>query len=583
MDSGGLTMLIIAIVITFLVLLFMNIGKSSEINSLTEDKSQKDDEIAALKKQLEAVRQELYVVKPKLDKALDDIGKLEAEKEQLLNDLVYPLKVFGYDNQKLFKYSLISALQEPQQIQKYKRAYFTNFQILNMAQLEELVFEIVSGDNTYHTSLRSCDCESFKFQTVEQKKPCKHMVHLALRLGFLSNSSELQEAYKRLADYICDWENKCGELTKEQTKLEHKINSLNGEFTRENNKLQYEISKRRSKLEHELEEEKGKFNLKLEEESKRLRQDMEKVISEQNQTHPGFARIMLYYSEQLDDYRLSRISTRGKKSAEIVTDIKHDKRRIQIERDMYFAQLAVYEDLFPWLEEFKELPISEAKEYVSNSDYTPSEQEYFRKWLSPEEFARLTPQERLQYSLDRWKNRKKSDWEVGIEYERYIGYLYEKDGYSVEYSGALKGLEDMGRDLVARKGKEVLIVQCKRWSKQKQIHEKHVFQLFGTGILYGIQNPGKKIVLVFATTASLSETAQACAEKLDIQVRYQDHGEYPIIKCNVNRTTGERIYHLPFDQQYDRVGIKPNTEETYAFTIEEAESLGFRHAFRYHG
>ena len=68
-------------------------------------------------------------------------------------------------------------------------------------------------------------------------------------------------------------------------------------------------------------------------------------------------------------------------------------------------------------------------------------------------------------------------------------------------------------------------------------------------------------------------------------VQYKENasiGDYPLIKCNINRTTKERIYHLPFDQQYDRVVISPNSEECYAWTVQEAEDKGFRRAWRWH-
>ena len=55
-------------------------------------------------------------------------------------------------------------------------------------------------------------------------------------------------------------------------------------------------------------------------------------------------------------------------------------------------------------------------------------------------------------------------------------------------------------------------------------------------------------------------------------------GEFPRIKCNVNN--GEKIYHLPFDQQYWRTQIK-NNQEFYAWTVEEAERKGFRRAMRH--
>ncbi|OYO31097.1 hypothetical protein CD932_08160 [Janthinobacterium sp. PC23-8] len=57
--------------------------------------------------------------------------------------------------------------------------------------------------------------------------------------------------------------------------------------------------------------------------------------------------------------------------------------------------------------------------------------------------------------------------------------------------------------------------------------------------------------------------------------------DYPLIKCNVNGRN--KIYHLPFDQQYDRVRISPARGELYVRTAQEAEKLGFRRAMRHFG
>ena len=56
-----------------------------------------------------------------------------------------------------------------------------------------------------------------------------------------------------------------------------------------------------------------------------------------------------------------------------------------------------------------------------------------------------------------------------------------------------------------------------------------------------------------------------------------------MIKCNINPRTKEKIYHLPFDQQYDKIIIGNNSGEFYAKTVKEARKKGFRRAFRYRG
>ena len=44
---------------------------------------------------------------------------------------------------------------------------------------------------------------------------------------------------------------------------------------------------------------------------------------------------------------------------------------------------------------------------------------------------------------------------------------------------------------------------------------------------------------------------------------------------------GEKIYHLPFDQQYDKTKLEKKYGEFYCKTVKEAEDSGFRRAFRH--
>ena len=92
----------------------------------------------------------------------------------------------------------------------------------------------------------------------------------------------------------------------------------------------------------------------------------------------------------------------------------------------------------------------------------------------------------------------------------------------------------------------------------------------------------KPIKMVIFTSSTLSETAKEFAKTLDVIAHEKMKLErYPIIKCNIS-TSGEKIYHLPFDQQYDNTKIE-NKGEFYAMTIQEAEEAGFRRAWRWFG
>ena len=260
-----------------------------------------------------------------------------------------------------------------------------------------------------------------------------------------------------------------------------------------------------------------------------------------------------------------------------------EKRELLKNNKMLEYQLHYLESIFPWLEEFESENPYAAYDILSSQDTTMSPDSYdaMKNWLSPQEFSALSQTDKYQLALDRYKLKNKTDWEIGIEFERYIGYLYENNGFKVKYHGATMGLEDMGRDLIVEKNGEILIIQCKRWAKTKTIHEKHIFQLYGSVVVEAVKNPNKKYRGLFVTTTSLSDMAKKCASALNIEIKENiSFEDYPLIKCNISKT-GEKIYHLPFDQQYDRVEISPNKGECYAYTVKEAESKGFRRAFRW--
>jgi hypothetical protein len=203
----------------------------------------------------------------------------------------------------------------------------------------------------------------------------------------------------------------------------------------------------------------------------------------------------------------------------------------------------------------------------------------------------------LQKKLDwYWGKPNKSNWQIGRDYERYIGYLYETEGWNVYYHG-MKGFEDLGRDLICKKGKSVDIVQCKRWANI--IHEKHVYYLFGTTVEYHLENFGdegdlqlalspnliqkRNVIPKLITTTEVSPKAEQVGKVLGVAIEKTPFEYYPSVKCNVAGRTGEKIFHLPFDQQYDTTLIEEEKLECYVETVAEAEALGFRHAYRWRG
>lgn len=236
-------------------------------------------------------------------------------------------------------------------------------------------------------------------------------------------------------------------------------------------------------------------------------------------------------------------------------------------------------ELFPELENYID--------YGTGDEELAIVQNYFDRtsnWLTREEYDNLSESERNQLALDRYVAKfSKSKWQIGRDYEMSIAHKYKELGYEIEYTGIKERLNDKGRDIIAKKRNEILVIQCKYWSKEKVIHEKHICQLYGTAIMYKKEhNTKKKVVPVFVTHTQLSDTARDFAQYLNVSV-YENEplNDFPRIKCNIAKG-GEKIYHLPFDQQYDNTKIETKKGESFEYTVLQAELKGFRRAKKWY-
>lgn len=336
----------------------------------------------------------------------------------------------------------------------------------------------------------------------------------------------------------------------------------------------------------------------------KIEQDISKIIKEKTKGFPWLADTIAQYYE-VRDLKISEFLEHKLRpaisSADRVREIAKEKRILEKQFRITRNLIKYYEALFPWLPEFVGEDVDDLIEQVTKKDERRSAQDDPVKfYLTSGEYEKFSITERNQRALDRYWSKKKTPWQIGRDYERYIGYLYEKEGYSVHYQGIVEGLEDLGRDLIAKKNGKLRVIQCKYWAHYKTIHEKHICQLFGTTLKYWLEQ--KKFLCrnrleflasmieqneirgVFITSTGLSNVAREFADELGIEVKENFSFEkYLSIKCNVSHRNGEKIYHLPMDQQYDRTIIEQERNECYVETVAEAEKLGFRRAWRWRG
>ena len=349
----------------------------------------------------------------------------------------------------------------------------------------------------------------------------------------------------------------------------------------------------------QLEEREKKDNLVLENAKKKvasyeksINELIEKIESESNK------QLLPYLANAIADIKTIQLErtaealnwgydqNRLKKAKSLLQIRKEVKEQLEDAQVSYY-QLKYLLELFPSLQDILDAEYKDIEFDLKDFDY--NENDPVRFFMSSEEWQKLSESERNQLALDRYvASHSKNNWQIGRDYELYIGQKYLADGFDVDFTGSYMGLEDMGRDLICKKGDTTLIVQCKYWSKDKTIHENHINQLFGTMTTYCIENniSSKKVKGVFITNTKLSDTAKKFAELLKIEI-IQDRKmeDFPRIKCNIgvdengNKT---HIYHLPMDLSYDVAKIvKPG--EFFARTVKEAERAGFRRSFKWHG
>ena len=263
---------------------------------------------------------------------------------------------------------------------------------------------------------------------------------------------------------------------------------------------------------------------------------------------------------------------------EEITRLKESEYKLEFLLDA-FPELRIY------LNSFSDL--NAICSYDNFNDFEEN-RDRAQDYLEKEEYEKLSVSERNQLALDRYIERQKSNWQIGRDFEMFCAWYLEQEGYSVERYGIEKGVNDLGRDLIATcsfmSDRKILIIQCKCWNKDREIRENVISQLYGTYFAYiheneeNIKKDNIEVipVIMFPQFSRLSDVAKEFCEKLNVRIKQLDYKDFPRIKCNINGTN--KIYHLPFDQQYDRTKIcKPG--EFYAYKVKEAEDAGFRRAF----
>ncbi len=120
---------------------------------------------------------------------------------------------------------------------------------------------------------------------------------------------------------------------------------------------------------------------------------------------------------------------------------------------------------------------------------------------------------------------RKTTIQKGKDYEEYVGSIYEKNGYSVDYNGIKKGSHDGGIDLICKYGRYTEVVQCKCYSGGN-IGRKDIYQFCGAFRHYAAKHQQEVVSGAFWTTLSIKTSSDvfSAAKELGIMLY---HGRKP--------------------------------------------------------
>lgn len=404
-------------------------------------------------------------------------------------------------------------------------------------------------------------------ESLEMEKQSIHSSRNKLDAEFKLKQKELNsERLRFIASSKINFEKKKNELESEYRRKDEDYNKRKDDLENEYKTLRNECLKRIERL-------------KEISKSESLFKDVSEVYADFEVIPFDFIEWYLRTKPHPAETTAEQVKELRKKSREYVAQYKDMKYK-------YDFLLNIFPELKQYTEDEEQL--IHLSDYGDYSDFSEN-RDRVHDWVPDEEYNSLTEIERNQLALNRYKESRKSNWEIGMEYEMYIGYRLRSDGYTIIQYGIENGLNDLGRDIIAEKAhldgsRTIYIIQCKRYREDRPIHENVVCQLFGTTLEYQINKNfyNAKVIPLLVTTTVLSDTAKKFADRLGVLVKDNVKiGDYPMIKCNINN--GNKIYHLPFDQQYYNTRINKHNGEKYAWTVQEAVNNGFRRAMRWRG
>jgi len=610
MYQPELTLLLLIILIASLAALaytYTLLGNSRELESQIRESYQKlENEIL----KLDIVKIDQSILRNISEKPLILLAqRLYSYKRDILDQLVQVQgQKIDFESQLNLKNSQYQLLMEDIELIKLENKELLNLKTELFNQLVQTQGQKIDFESQLH--LKNSQHQLLKEEITLIKLEIQELLNLKMDL-----IDQLTKFENVTNDFLANHENLKAKYQKEK-KQNEELHKQNIEFkTQQEESLISDKKKESILLKLQIDSSELPFvkteNRKLIETNERLQKQLisyEKDIQDLSDIKTGiktlneekiekmtsiYADYKLIHYELFAKYQETKERPARARAKEVRELRQETKEYIQQYKNLLYRFETIIQ-LFPELKHYAEdFEALKDLDRITNLQSLQDDFDRVHDFMSKEEYFSLEEDQRNQIALDRYiKKSNKSKWQIGRDYEMSCGHWLKTQGYLVQYFGIEQRLSDLGRDLIAVKNDEHFVIQCKYWSQEKVIHEKHITQLFGTTIEYELNKlsesalikPFKKVTPMFLTNIKLSETALRFAKRLDVLVHENlKMIEFPRIKCNSGQDEKGniiKIYHLPFDQQYDRTIIK-NSGDCYVFTVKEATEKGYRRAFKH--
>lgn len=167
-----------------------------------------------------------------------------------------------------------------------------------------------------------------------------------------------------------------------------------------------------------------------------------------------------------------------------------------------------------------------------------------------------------------WKKHISNNLGLNKRYRIYIGYLYERMGWDVDYSG--------GKNLISRKENRVIVTLSETVST---VDLSSMYTLLGLSMEYKRDNPSSTVSAMCITSSAVISRVMLLAQKFNIAVREHFYfRNFPCVRCKAD-VMNQRVYYVPDDDEYLSVKMIPEEGDRYCWSADEAESLRFYRPF----